>query len=60
MKFINIKTDKEYIKDEDYYLIDGRIVFSEKYLKDKKKCCGGKCEFCPYTERAKGNKELKK
>lgn len=52
--------NKEFIEGEDYHLIEGRVIFSEKYLKEKGKCCGGQCEFCPYTERAKGNKDLKK
>ena len=50
----------EFIEGDDYDIVDGRVVFSEKYLREKKECCGGQCEFCPYTERAKGNKELKK
>ena len=51
---------KEYIKDIDYYLEDGKVIFTEKYLKEKGSCCGGQCIHCPYTERAKNNKELKK
>jgi hypothetical protein len=58
MKIIN--TMIEFIEGDDYDIVDGRVVFSEKYLREKKECCGGQCEFCPYTERAKGNKELKK
>lgn len=51
---------KEYIKDIDYYLEDGKVIFTEKYLREKGKCCGGQCIHCPYTERAKNNTELKK
>jgi hypothetical protein len=51
---------KDFIQHEDYYLEDGRIIFTEKHLKKKGFCCGGTCRHCPYTERAKNNKELKK
>lgn len=59
MKFINLMTNKEFIEGEDYHLVEGRVIFSEKYLKEKEECCGGQCELCPYTEKAKGNKDLK-
>lgn len=51
---------KDYIQNVDYYLEDGRIIFTEKYLKERGYCCGGTCRHCPYTERAKNNTELKK
>jgi hypothetical protein len=51
---------KDYIQNIDYYLEDGRVIFTEKYLKEKGRCCGGQCRHCPYTERAKNNTELKK
>lgn len=51
--------NQDYKEGEDYYLINGRIIFSEKYLKQRGECCGNNCEFCPYTEKLKGNKELK-
>lgn len=60
MKFINLMTNKEFIEGEDYHLMDGRVIFSEKYLKERGECCGNDCQFCPYSEKAKGNKELKK
>lgn len=40
---------EKYIKDEDYYIKNGRVIFTAKYLEKKKKCCGGKCEHCPYV-----------
>jgi len=51
---------KSYIEHVDYYLEAGRVIFTEKYLREKGSCCGGKCRHCPYTERAKNNTELKK
>ena len=59
MKFINIMSSKEFEEGKDYHLIDGRIIFTKSYLKERESCCGGTCEFCPYTEKIKGNKELK-
>jgi hypothetical protein len=53
-------TNKEFIEGEDYDLLNGRVIFSEKYLKERGACCGNKCEFCPYTDNIKGNTELKK
>ena len=60
MKFVNLMTNREFIEGEDYDLLNGRVIFSEKYLRERGKCCGGKCEFCPYTDNIKGNTELKK
>tara|TARA_R110000868_G_scaffold14426_4_gene67236 strand:+ start:37863 stop:38024 length:162 start_codon:yes stop_codon:yes gene_type:complete len=52
-------SEKEFIKDVDYHLKDGRVVLTKKYLEECGECCGGTCELCPYSERVKGNKELK-
>jgi len=51
--------EKEFIKDIDYTIKDGRITLTKKYLIEQKACCGGTCELCPYTEKVKGNTELK-
>ncbi|MCD6063690.1 MAG: trmB [Flavipsychrobacter sp.] len=33
----------------DYYILpDGRLVFTEKYLRDRGFCCGNGCMHCPY------------
>ena len=51
---------KNYKENEDYYLESGRIIFTEKYLLKRKKCCGNpQCVHCPYTEKFKNNKKLK-
>ena len=49
---------KDFIQHVDYYLEEGRIIFTEKYLKQKGFCCGGQCRHCCYTEKFKGNTEL--
>jgi len=49
---------KDYIEHIDYYLENGRVIFTGKYLREKGSCCGGTCRHCCYTERCKGNTEL--
>ena len=41
---------KDFIKDVDYYLEDGFVIFTEKYLKDREFCCKNNCRHCPYGE----------
>jgi hypothetical protein len=61
MKFKNIMGNKDYIEHVDYYLEDGRVYFTEKYLKERGSCCGIEhCRHCPYTNKIKNNAELKK
>jgi hypothetical protein len=53
--------ENDFIQFEDYYLEDGRIIFTEKYLRKKGVCCGNKCRHCPYDPpQEEGNTELKK
>jgi len=54
--------ENDFIQFEDYYLEDGRIIFTEKYLRKKGVCCGSnKCRHCPYDPpQEEGNTELKK
>ena len=40
---------KEFIKDIDYYLENGFVIFTEKYLKEREYCCGNGCRHCPYN-----------
>jgi hypothetical protein len=54
-------SNKDYIENVDYYLEEGRVYFTEKYLKERKKCCGMEhCRHCPYTNKIKDNTKLKK
>ena len=45
---------------EDFYIEDGKVVLTEKYLKKRGYCCGNYCRHCPYGEdirrAASGNK----
>jgi len=61
MKYKDIMSNRDYIENEDYYLEDGRIIFTKKHLIERGSCCGmEQCRHCPYTEKSKNNKELKK
>jgi hypothetical protein len=35
---------------EDYYLEDGNMVFTEKFLLRRGHCCESGCRHCPYQE----------
>jgi hypothetical protein len=51
--------DKEFIQDVDYYLENGRVIFTAKYLKEQGTCCGNNCDNCPYVPRfEEGNRDL--
>ena len=50
----------EFEQGKDYYLEEGRIILTERYLRNRGKCCGSGCRHCvfepPYQ---KGNQNLK-
>lgn len=52
---------KEFIQGVDYYLEEGFVIFTEKYLKERGECCGNNCRHCPYDppKEIKGNKILR-
>jgi len=50
----------EFEQGKDYYLEDGRIILTERYLKNRGKCCSSGCRHCPYwPPYQKGNQKLK-
>ena len=50
---------KEFIKDVDYYLEEGFVVFTEKYHIEKGECCCNNCRHCPYEKPViKGNQMI--
>jgi hypothetical protein len=58
VKYNNMEK-KEFIKDIDYYLEDGFVIFTESYLKEKGECCGNNCRHCPYEKPViKGNQMI--
>ena len=36
------------LSNEDYYLKDGYVVFTEKYHLKRGYCCKNNCKHCPY------------
>lgn len=36
-----------------YFLEEGLLVWTEKYLLDRGYCCGNGCRHCPYEEKEK-------
>jgi hypothetical protein len=36
------------VEGEDYYLENGYLVFTAKYLLSRGYCCGSGCRHCPY------------
>ena len=42
-------TDKDILKKgEDYYIEEGKTVFTAMFLKKRGKCCKSGCRHCPY------------
>ncbi|MBK9256937.1 MAG: hypothetical protein IPM42_15755 [Saprospiraceae bacterium] len=42
------------IQSEYYYLEDGFVVFTARFLSERGYCCGNGCRHCPYTPRHGG------
>jgi hypothetical protein len=39
------------LKQEDFYIENGRLVFTEQYHLKRGYCCGSGCRHCPYEPR---------
>ena len=39
----------ELIEGEDYYVEEGKYVFTAYYLLKRGYCCGSGCRHCPYN-----------
>jgi hypothetical protein len=39
---------RELIENIDYYIENGKWVFTEKYHLDRGTCCGNRCKHCPF------------
>jgi hypothetical protein len=40
--------ERELIEGIDYYLENGLMVFTARYLRDRGYCCTSGCRHCPY------------
>jgi hypothetical protein len=41
------------VEGVDYYIEDGRWVFTAEYHRKRGYCCGSGCRHCPYTGEEK-------
>jgi len=49
------------VENVDYYIENGKLVFTELFHIERGFCCGNKCKHCPYNPKwEKGNKNLLK
>ena len=39
------------LEKEDYYIENGKYVFTEQYHLKRKYCCGSGCRHCPYNPK---------
>jgi hypothetical protein len=51
---------KEFIEGVHYYMENGMIVFTEKYLLERGKCCNKNCRHCPYNSKDVAKNNLQK
>jgi biotin synthase-like enzyme len=55
-----VKSSKEFIEGVQYYLENGRVVFTTLFHLQRGSCCGSKCRHCPYDpEYIKGTTKKK-
>jgi hypothetical protein len=40
--------NRKLIENEDYYVENGLLVFTTKYLKERGYCCKNGCRHCPF------------
>ena len=40
---------KELVEGEDFYIEEGLMVLTAKFLKERGYCCGNGCRHCPYN-----------
>lgn len=43
---------------EDFYLENGLMIMTEKYLLKKGKCCHHKCRHCPWKKKIDGGRKM--
>lgn len=40
----------------DFYIENGKYVFTEQFLLNRGKCCHNRCRYCPYIKRGTNDK----
>jgi hypothetical protein len=52
--------DFEFEKGKDYYLENGMVILTERYLMKRGTCCGSGCRHCCFDPiHTKGNAKIK-
>jgi hypothetical protein len=49
---------KKLIEGIDFVCVDGKLIWTEKFLLERGFCCNGRCPNCPY--KIKNNLSIKK
>jgi len=50
---------RKLIEGEDYYIENGKYVFTSNFHTKRGTCCGNRCKHCPYSPKfVKGTKTL--
>jgi len=52
---VSLKPINKLAKDIDYYIENGKFVFTELYLKNRGFCCNNACRHCPYRYKIRKN-----
>jgi hypothetical protein len=47
------------VEGRDYYVEDGRWVFTEQFLQNRGYCCESGCRHCPYGFKRPADEERK-
>lgn len=42
---------KKLVENIDFYIENGKYVFTAKFLKDRGHCCKNYCRHCPYKTK---------
>lgn len=41
-------TSQKYVEGVDYYIENGKWIFTEQFLRKRGTCCESGCRHCPY------------
>lgn len=53
------KKEKNKIESSDFYIEDGKYVFTKEFHLKRGHCCGNQCRHCPYHPlHKKGNTNI--
>jgi hypothetical protein len=53
------KASQMSLKSGDFYIENGKYVFTAQYLLNRGKCCNNRCRHCPYIQRGENDKHTR-